>query len=121
MADGAADKRDSRPARHEAQNGGFIHRFLDDVRRFEAAAKTFMHQPIVEGRTFPSRKPHKSSVAQIAQPNLFQFGQRMSPGHGQHQIERGDGELRQSRPIGAMAKFVADVRQLPEVQAFSNR
>lgn len=54
-AGGAADEHDSQPARHEAQKGGFIHRFLDDVRRFEPAAKTFLHQPVEVGQTFPPR------------------------------------------------------------------
>jgi len=35
------------------------------VRRFEAAAKAFVHQPVVIGRAFPSGKPNESSIAQM--------------------------------------------------------
>src|SRR6185436_18597496 len=45
--------------------------------------------------TFPPRKPNKSSIAQIAQPKRLQFCQRMALRNCEHQVERGDGELRQ--------------------------
>src|SRR6185503_7999076 len=62
---GTADERHTQAARDEAENRRFIYPFLNDVRRFEAAAKTLVHQPVVVGRAFASRKPDKSSVVQI--------------------------------------------------------
>src|SRR6185436_20086306 len=50
---GTADERHTQPARHETENRRFIYTFLNDVWRLEAAAKRFMHQPVVVGRAFP--------------------------------------------------------------------
>src|SRR6266446_4717010 len=60
----AADERHTQSARYKTENGRFIHRLLNDLRRFQASAKTLMHQAVVVGQAFPPRKPHKRSIAQ---------------------------------------------------------
>ena len=51
--------------RDKTKNGRFVHRFLDDVRRLQAAAITFVDQAVVEGRTFRPRKPYKWRIDEV--------------------------------------------------------
>src|SRR5438105_14189323 len=62
------DKPDTQPMRHKAQDGRFIHCFLNDARCFQAAAKTFAHQSVVKSRAFPPWKPDEGCVNHVAQP-----------------------------------------------------
>jgi ketosteroid isomerase-like protein len=61
--------------RHEAQNGRFVQSFLNDSGRFQAPAKTFMHQPVVERWSLPPREPYERCVHKVAQPDLLHFGE----------------------------------------------
>src|SRR6266853_4297675 len=65
------------------------------MRRFQATAKTHVHQAVVVNGAFPPRKPNERSVVQIPQPELLRFCERISLGRCQHQIDRSDFELRQ--------------------------
>ena len=84
------DKPHTQPMRHKAQDGRFIHCFLNDARCFQAAAKTFAHQSVVKSRAFPPWKPDEGCVNHVAQPEVSKFSQRMSLGRGQCDVLRSD-------------------------------
>src|SRR5690242_9699249 len=79
--------------RHEAQNRGFVQAFLNDPRRFQTTAKTFMHQSVVKRRSLPPREPHKGCIRQILQPEILQLYQWMPFGDGQFYTLCGNSNL----------------------------
>ena len=102
---GTADKRHAESTRHEAQNRRLIQAFLNDARRFQATAKTRVHQAVVEKGTLPPRKPDEGSTAQVPQAKRLCLGHRMAFRHCEHQVDQCNIKLRQ------FAIYVADGKQ----------
>ena len=68
---------------YQTQNGRFVLAFLNNPGGFQAAAKTLMHQPVIEGRSFPPRKPYEGSIYQITKADVLHSGEGVPFRHSQ--------------------------------------
>ena len=79
--------------RHKTEDGGLVRGLLDDARRFQAAAITFVHQAVIEGWSFPPRKPYERDIHQVPQSEFLYFAQGMTLGRGEFDMLHGNRKL----------------------------
>src|SRR5260370_34932170 len=81
------------PMRSKAKIGCFVYSFLKNRGRLQAAAKTFMHQPVIEGRSFPPRKPYEGSIYQVTKADVLYSGEGVPFRHSQLDMLHRDREM----------------------------